>query len=134
MSSRNYQCPSSSRRSLNPLGYWKEEKRELYRRLGFEPETLSLLSFSSVDQLDLGIVGEIVKGVPNDFVREATLMGSKEEVTKKLEKLIKSGAQHIILMIDNDLAKDPKNPEPYTYERVYNILTKEIIPYLKEQS
>ena len=61
-------------------------------------------------------------------------MGSKEEVTKKLEKLIKSGAQHIILMIDNDLAKDPKNPEPYTYEHVYNILTKEIIPYLKEQS
>ena len=126
--------PIQFAKELKPLGYWKEEKRELYRRLGFEPETLSLLSFSSVDQLDLGIVGEIVKDVPNDFVREATLMGSKEEVTKKLEKLIKSGAQHIILMIDNDLAKDPKNPEPYTYEHVYNILTKEIRPYLKEQS
>jgi len=125
--------PIQFAKEMKLLGYWKEEKRELYKKLGFSPEKLSLLSFHSIDQLDLGVLGEIVKDVPNDFVREATLMGTKEEVTKKLEKLIKGGVQHFVLMIDNDIAKDPKNPDPYTYEHVYQILTREIIPYLKEQ-
>jgi len=113
--------------------FWREEKRKLYKRMGFEPEKLSLLSFSSVDQLDLGVLGQLVEDVPDSFVRDATLMGTKDEVTGKLEKLVRAGAQHIVLMIDNDVAKDPRNPEPYTYEHVYETLTGEIVPYLKEQ-
>ncbi len=113
--------------------FWREEKREIYRRMGFEPEKLSLLSFSRVEQLDLEALSQLVEDVPDSFVRDATLMGTEEEVTRKLERLIDAGAQHIILMIDNEVAKRCESPEPYTYEHVYDILTRKVVPYLKER-
>ncbi|MFX1393657.1 MAG: LLM class flavin-dependent oxidoreductase [Promethearchaeota archaeon] len=115
--------------SLKPLGFWKEEKRELYQKLGFEPETLSPLKFHTVDNIDFDIISQIVSDVPDEFIRKSILMGTKEEIITKLEKLIKAGVNNIVLMIDNPLRAKPK---PYTWEHVFQLLSEEIIPYLKE--
>jgi len=115
--------------SLKPLGFWKEEKRELYRKLGFEPETLSPFKFFTTDNIDFNIVSQIVSDIPDDFIRKSTLMGTKEEVINKLERLIKTGVQYFVLMIDNNLRAKPKS---YTWEHVFQLLSDEIIPYLKE--
>ena len=56
-------------------------------------------------------------------------MGTKEEIISKLEQLIKAGVQNFIIMIDNPLKSKPK---PYTWEHVFQVLTTEIIPHLKE--
>lgn len=133
LDSKKLTIPILYAKTLKPLGYWKEEKLELYNKLGFKPDTLSLLSFSSLDELDLFAADEIVSDIPDEDVRKATLMGNKEELTQKLEALIKAGAQHIVLMIDNDIASNPRKPDPFTYEHVFKVLQEEIIPYLKER-
>jgi alkanesulfonate monooxygenase SsuD/methylene tetrahydromethanopterin reductase-like flavin-dependent oxidoreductase (luciferase family) len=116
-------------RALKALGYWKEEKRELYNKLGFNPDTLSQLSYSTLDNLDLATVGKIVEDVPDKIVRDATLMGSKEELTRKLESLIRAGVQHFVLMINNPLK--PK-PDPYSWQHAFKVLSEEVIPHLHE--
>jgi phthiodiolone/phenolphthiodiolone dimycocerosates ketoreductase len=116
-------------RALKALGFWKEEKRELYRKLGFDPDTLSQLSYTTLDNLDLPTVGKIVGDVPDKVVRDATLMGPKEELTRKLESLIKAGVQHFVLMINNPLR--PK-PDPYSWQHAFKVLSEEIIPHLRE--
>ncbi len=115
--------------SLKPLGFWKEEKRDLYAKLGFNPDTLNPLQYNSIDNIDFNIINQIVSDIPNDFIRNSALMGTKEEIIKKLESLIKTGVQNFVLMIDNELKKKPK---PFTWEHVFQMLTDEIIPHLKE--
>jgi alkanesulfonate monooxygenase SsuD/methylene tetrahydromethanopterin reductase-like flavin-dependent oxidoreductase (luciferase family) len=115
--------------TLKALGFWKEENRELYGKLGFNPDTLSQLAYTTLDSLDLAIVGKIVEDVPDKVVRDATLMGSKEELTKKLESFIKIGVQHFVLMINNPLR--PK-PDPYSWQHAFQVLSEEIIPHLRE--
>jgi alkanesulfonate monooxygenase SsuD/methylene tetrahydromethanopterin reductase-like flavin-dependent oxidoreductase (luciferase family) len=116
-------------RALKALGFWKDSKRELYHKLGFNPDTLSQLSYTSLDNVDLATVGKIVEDVPDKVVRDATLMGSKEELIKKLESFIRSGVQHFVLMINNPLK--PK-PDPYSWQCAFKVLSEEIIPYLRE--
>ena len=115
--------------SLKPLGFWKEEKRELYQKLGFDPETLSPFKLYTIDNIDFNIVKEIVSDVPDEFIRKSVLMGTKDEIINKLEALIKVGVQNFVLMIDNPLRAKPK---PGTWEHVFQLMTDEIIPYLKE--
>ena len=67
--------------------------------------------------------------VPDEFIRKSVLMGTKDEIINKLEALIKVGVQNFVLMIDNPLRAKPK---PGTWEHVFQLMTDEIIPYLKE--
>jgi alkanesulfonate monooxygenase SsuD/methylene tetrahydromethanopterin reductase-like flavin-dependent oxidoreductase (luciferase family) len=116
-------------KALKALGYWKEEKRDLYKKLGFDVDTLSQLSYTTLDNLDLATVGKIVADVPDKVVRDATLMGPKEELMRKLEAFTKAGVQHFVLMIANPLR--PK-PDPYSWQHAFKVLTEEIIPHIRE--
>jgi len=116
-------------KALKALGYWKEEKREYYKKLGFDPDSLSQLSYTSLDDLDLATVGKIVGDIPDKIVREATLMGPEEELTRKFEAFIKAGVQHFVLMIANPLRV---KPDPYSWQHAFKVLSEDIVPYLRE--
>ncbi|MFX1302021.1 MAG: LLM class flavin-dependent oxidoreductase [Promethearchaeota archaeon] len=114
---------------LKTLGYWNEEMQELYQKLGYNPETSPLPKLSSYDNYDFDIINQIVKDIPDSFIRDSSLIGPKEEIIAKLENLIKAGVQYFVLMISNPL--EDKNSK-YNWEYANQLMCEEIIPYLKE--
>ncbi|MFX0134925.1 MAG: LLM class flavin-dependent oxidoreductase [Candidatus Hodarchaeota archaeon] len=118
-------------RILKCHGYWKEEYCELYEEVGLNPNRLSILEYDSNDLKKIRIdkLFPIIQDIPDEVIREQGLIGNEEEITKKFEKFIKSGAEYFVLELLNGASR--KNA-PFTYFDVSKILAEKIIPQFRE--
>ena len=85
-------------RRIKELGYWKEEYEQLYiDATGYKSEELNILKIDRDDVLkfDLRKLEPIVKDIPDDLIRDSTMIGTKEEIIKRIRKYIEAGANHI---------------------------------------
>jgi phthiodiolone/phenolphthiodiolone dimycocerosates ketoreductase len=121
-----------SPRVLKSLGYWKEGYDQLFcDATGFECDDMSLLVFDREDmaKFDMGKLSKITEQIPNEALRKDAMIGTKEELIKKIERFVKIGTQYFIFEIQN--GSSSKNA-PFTYWDVSRILSEEIIPLFKE--
>ncbi len=117
-------------RLLQTLGYWKDSYFEIYRSLGLNPKRLSLLTYDAADvaKLDIGKLLPIVADIPEAVLKEISLTGTPEEITQKLDNLIRSGVRHFCFEIINGVSR---RNAPFTYWDVSRILAERVIPPLK---
>ncbi len=115
-------------RVLKKMGYWKEEFEHLYKEAtGFNSDDMSLLVFDREDvgKFDLKKLETIVGQIPEKIIRENTMVGTKEEIIKKIQDYIDVGAKYFILEIQNGVSS---RNAPFTYFDVSRIISEEIIP------
>lgn len=118
-------------RLLKELGFWKTGFDELfYEATGYEGDQLSILKIDSNDlfKFDFKKLFTITDQLPNEKFRSGILVGTKEEIIKKIQKYINAGVQHFIFEIWNGSDKDDA---PFTFEETCRILSDEIIPLFK---
>lgn len=115
--------------TLQALGYWHEDYIPLYTAQGLEPDKLSLLSYdaSDVAKLDISKFLPIVADIPEEALKSIALVGSPEEVQKKIQAFIHAGATSFCFEIINGVSK---RNAPYTYFDVSRILAEDIYPTL----
>ncbi len=113
---------------LKTLGYWKEEFDQIYcEATGFECDEMSLLIFDREDlgKFDVKKLAAITEQIPDKKIRENVMVGTKEEIIKKIQNYIDLGVQYFIFEIQHGASS--KNA-PYTYWDVSHIISDEIIP------
>ncbi len=121
-------------RRIKELGYWKDEYEQLYiDATGYKSEELNILKIDRDDVLkfDLRKLEPIVKDIPDDLIRDGTMIGTKEEIIKRIRKYIEAGANHFIFSSTNGASS--KN-SPFTYWDASRIISEEIIPLFKDNN
>lgn len=124
---------------LNPdrikeLGYWKDEYEELYvETTGYKSEDLNILKIDRGDvaRFDISKLMPITQEIPDDLIRESMMIGTKEEIIKRIRKYIEAGANHFIFSSTNGASS--KNA-PFTYWDASRIISEEIIPLFKNSN
>ena len=124
---------------LNPqrikeLGYWKDEYEELYiETTGYKSGDLNILKVDRDDmaRFDLSKLTPIVQEIPDDLIRESMMIGTKEEIIKRIRKYVEAGADHFIFSSTNGASS--KNA-PFTYWDASRIISEEIIPLFKSSN
>ena len=117
---------------IKELGYWKDEYEELYiEATGYKPEELNILKIDrdDVTGFDLRKLQPIVNEIPDDLIRESMMIGTKEDIIKRIRKYIEAGANHFIFSSTNGASS--KNA-PFTYWDASRIISEEIIPLFKD--
>ncbi|MFX0188409.1 MAG: LLM class flavin-dependent oxidoreductase [Candidatus Hodarchaeota archaeon] len=117
---------------IKKLGFWKDEFDELYcEATGYNCDEMSLLQIDREDvgKFDINKLSTINDQIPDKMIRENTLIGTKEEIIKKIQNYIDAGAQYFIFEIWNSASS--KNA-PFTYWDVSQIISDEIIPFFKK--
>jgi len=115
-------------RVLKTLGYWKEEFDQFYyEATGFKSDEMSILLVDREDliKFDINKLSTITDQIPLKKIRENVMVGTTEEIIKKIQKYIDVGAQYFILEIQNGASS--KN-RPFSYFEVSRIISEEIIP------
>ena len=117
---------------IKELGYWKEEYEEVYlEATGHKSEELNILKIDRNDVMgfDMRKLQPIVEDIPDDLIRESVMVGTKEDIIKRIRTYIEAGANHFIFSSTNGASS--KN-SPFTYWDASRILSEEIIPLFKE--
>ncbi|MFX1553383.1 MAG: LLM class flavin-dependent oxidoreductase [Promethearchaeota archaeon] len=118
-------------RAIKEIGFWKDEFDDIFfEATGFGCEEISPLKVDRDDLLkfDLKKLEPILDNIPDKVIRENGIIGTKEEILKKIKNYIETGAQHFVFTIDNGASS--KNA-PFTYWDVCKIISEEIIPLFK---
>ena len=116
---------------LKTLGYWRDEFDQLYiEATGYNPNEMSILVIDRYDipKFDMNKLSIILDQIPDSKVRENILVGSKEEIIKKIQRFVELGVQHYVLEIINGASS--KNA-PFTYWDVSRLISEDIIPIFK---
>ncbi|MHA1145109.1 MAG: LLM class flavin-dependent oxidoreductase [Candidatus Helarchaeota archaeon] len=117
--------------AMKDLGYWKEEFDQLFKEAtGIEPQKMSLLKIDREDivKFDMKKLETIAGVLPENLIRENSMIGTTEEIIQKIKKYLEAGAQYFIFEIVNGASS--KNA-PFTYWDVARIISEEIIPQFK---
>jgi phthiodiolone/phenolphthiodiolone dimycocerosates ketoreductase len=120
--------------TLKKLGYWKEDFEQLFKEAtGFDSDVMSILIYDREDARKFKVdkLVPIVENIPDKLIRESGMVGTKEDIIKKMQKYIHAGAQHFILELQNGVSS---RNAPYTYFDVTRILSEEIIPMFKNSN
>jgi phthiodiolone/phenolphthiodiolone dimycocerosates ketoreductase len=114
---------------LRELGYWKEDFAQIYRDLGLDPNRLSLLTFDADDIAKIGMTKlvPLVSGIPEAELQTGLLIGTPEELTKKIQAFIDAGVSHFCFEILNGASR---RNAPFTYFDVSRVLAENIYPAL----
>ncbi len=116
---------------LRRIGYWKEEYEQIYLEQGLNPATLSLLTYDADDvaRIDINRMLPIVADIPDSALKQIGLVGSPEEIAKRIDAFIKAGVQHFCFELLNGVSK---RNVPFTYWDVSRILAENIIAPLMD--
>ncbi len=111
------------------MGYWKEEFADIYKDSNIDPNRLSLLTFDADDlaKLNIGKLLPLVSDIPESELKTVMLVGSPEEVTRKIQAFIDVGVEHFCFEIINGMSRQNA---PFTYFDVSRILAEDIYPKL----
>ena len=118
-------------KTLKKLGYWKEEYEPIFKEAtGFDSDVMSILVYDRNDakKFKINKLAPIVEDIPDKLIRESGMVGTKEDIIKKIQKYVDAGAQHFVLELQNGVSS---RNAPYTYFDVTRILSEEIIPMFK---
>lgn len=118
-------------RVVKEMGFWKDEFDALFcEATGFQCDEMSLLKVDRDDvaKFNVNKLSAIFDEIPDSVIRENTVIGTKEEITQKIQKYIDLGVQHFIFEIINGASS--KNA-PFTYWDVTRMLSEEVIPSIK---
>ncbi len=121
-------------RVLKHLDLWKEEFDKIFcEATGFECDEMSLLVFDREDmaKFDINKLTPIIEQIPTEIIRKNAMIGTKEDIVKKIQNYIDLGTQYIIFEIQN--GSSSRNA-PFTYWDVSRIISNEIIPLFKESN
>jgi alkanesulfonate monooxygenase SsuD/methylene tetrahydromethanopterin reductase-like flavin-dependent oxidoreductase (luciferase family) len=121
-------------KTLKRLGYWKEEYEEIFKNAtGFSSEEFSILVYDREDtaKFDYAKLAPLSEDIPDEMIRESGMVGTKEEIIKKIQKFVDAGAQHIIFELQHGVSS---RHAPFTYFDATRIISEEIIPIFKESN
>jgi phthiodiolone/phenolphthiodiolone dimycocerosates ketoreductase len=121
-------------RILKKLGYWKEDYEQLFKEAtGFDSDVMSILMYDRDDarKFKINKLAPIVEDIPDKLIRESGMVGTKEDIIKKIHKYIDAGAQHFVLELQNGVSS---RNAPFTYFDVTRIISEEIIPMFKDSN
>jgi len=121
-------------RVLKKLGYWKEEYEEIFKEAtGYNSEEMSILLYDREDvvKFDYKKLAPLAEDIPDELIRESGMIGTKEEVIKKIQKFVDAGAEHFILELQHGVSS---RHSPFSYFEVTKIISEEIIPIFKESN
>ncbi|MHA2007850.1 MAG: LLM class flavin-dependent oxidoreductase [Promethearchaeota archaeon] len=124
----------SAPQRIKELGYWKDEYEDLYlQATGFKSEELNILKIDGGDiaKFDYSKLEPILYEIPDEVIHENEMIGSKEEIIKKIRRYIEAGADHFIFSSKNGASS--KNA-PFTYWDASRIISEEIIPLFKNSN
>jgi phthiodiolone/phenolphthiodiolone dimycocerosates ketoreductase len=119
-------------RTLKKLGYWKEEYEEIFKEAtGFSSEEMSILVYDREDtaKFNYAKLAPLAEDIPDELIRGGGMIGTKEDIIKKIQKFVDAGAQHIILELQHGVSS---RHAPFTYFDATRIISEEIIPNFKE--
>ena len=119
-------------RTLKKLGYWKEEYDQIFQdATGFTSDEMSILVYDREDAAKFNYkkLAPLAKDIPDKLIRESGMIGTKEEIIKKIQKFIDAGAQYFIIELQHGVSS---RNAPFTYFDVAKIISEEIIPIFKE--
>ncbi|MFX0080804.1 MAG: LLM class flavin-dependent oxidoreductase [Candidatus Hodarchaeota archaeon] len=119
-------------RRIKELGYWKDEYEELYLgATGRKSEDMNILKIDREDvrRFDIGKLEPIVQDIPDELIHESLMIGTKEDIIKRIKSYIEAGANHFIFSSTNRASS--KNA-PFTYWDASRIVSEEIIPLFKD--
>jgi alkanesulfonate monooxygenase SsuD/methylene tetrahydromethanopterin reductase-like flavin-dependent oxidoreductase (luciferase family) len=119
---------------IKELGYWKGEYDDLYLQVtGFKSEELNVLKIDREDvaKFDYSKLEPILNEIPDELIRESAMIGSKEEIIKKIRRYVEAGADYFIFSSNNGASS--KNA-PFTYWDASRIISEEIIPLFKNSN
>jgi len=121
-------------RTLKKLGYWKDEFESIFQEAtGFSSDDMSLLVYDREDvaKFNYKKLTPIAAQIPDELIRESGMIGTKEDIIKKIQKFVDAGAQHFIFELQNGVSS--KNA-PFAYFDVTKIISEEIIPIFKDSN
>ncbi|MFX1426824.1 MAG: LLM class flavin-dependent oxidoreductase [Promethearchaeota archaeon] len=121
-------------RRIKDLGYWKEVYEEFYLNVtGHKSEDINILKIDRSDVLNFNLekLEPIIEDIPDDLIYDSLMIGTKEEIIKKIRSYIEAGANHFVFSSTNGASK--KNA-PFTYWEASRIVSEEIIPLFKEEN
>ena len=117
---------------IKDLGFWRDEYDEIYcKATGFKCDEMSLLKYDREDigKFNVNELTSIIETIPEQLIRENTMIGNTEEIIKKVQKFIDIGTQYFIFEIVNGASS--KNA-PFTYWDVARILSEEVVPNFRD--
>lgn len=118
-------------KTLKKLGYWKEDYEQLFKEAtGFNSDEMSILVYDREDakKFKVNKLAPMIEDIPDKLIRESGMVGTKEDIIKKIQKFVDAGAEHFVLELQNGVSS---RNAPYTYFDVTRILSEEIIPMFK---
>lgn len=117
---------------IKDIGFWKDEYEEIYcQATGVKCDEMSLLKYDREDigRFNVNQIMPIIETIPDQLIRENTMLGNTEEIIRKVQKFIDIGTQYFIFEIVNGASS--KNA-PFTYWDVARILSEEVVPNFTE--
>ena len=87
--------------------------------------SILLVDREDLIKFDINKLSTIIDQIPLKKIRENVMVGTTEEIIKKIQKYIDVGAQYFILEIQNGASS--KN-RLFSYFEVSRIISEEIIP------
>jgi phthiodiolone/phenolphthiodiolone dimycocerosates ketoreductase len=121
-------------RTLKKLGYWKEEYEQIFQEAtGFTSEEMSILIYDREDaaRFNYTKLAPLAEDIPDKLIQESGMVGTKEDIIKKIQKFVDAGAEHIILELQHGVSR---RNAPFTYFDVTKIISEEIIPVFKDST
>jgi len=119
-------------RTLKQLGYWKDEYEQIFKdATGFSSDEMSLLVYDREDVVKFNYrkLAPLAEDIPDKLIQESGMIGTKEEIIKKIQKFVDAGAQHFIFELQHGVSR---RNAPFTYFDVTKIISEDIIPIFKD--
>lgn len=119
-------------RTLKKLGYWKDEYEQIFKEAtGFSSDEMSILVYDRHDaaKFDYRKLAPLAEDIPDKLIRESGMIGTTEEIIKKIQRFIDAGAEHFILELQHGVSS---RNAPFTYFDVSRIISDDIIPIFKD--
>ncbi|MFW9999535.1 MAG: LLM class flavin-dependent oxidoreductase [Candidatus Hodarchaeota archaeon] len=116
---------------VRDMGYWKDEFDEIFcEATGYKCDEISYLKLDrdDVGKFDVNKLSVIVDSIPDEVIRDNLMIGTKEEVIKKIQKYMKLGAEYFLFELINGVSS---RNAPFTYWDVTKMISEEIIPTIK---
>ncbi|MFX1326399.1 MAG: LLM class flavin-dependent oxidoreductase [Promethearchaeota archaeon] len=121
-------------RTLKRLGYWKDEYEQIFKEAtGFASNEMSILVYDREDtaKFDYQKLAPLAADIPDELIRESGMIGTTEDIIKKVQKFVNAGAEHFIFELQHGVSS---RNAPFTYFDVSKIISEEIIPIFKDSN